>query len=133
MDNSVKLADKTKPISLKDRRKRIVGLFRYLVIDFALERVEGRVLGKGFIEKRSVERNRRRARRFVATSLELGGVLIKLGQYLSTRFDLLPEVWLEELSTLQDMVPSVDFSLLQPVIEQDLNAPVSELFLDINP
>ncbi|MDB5081044.1 MAG: hypothetical protein JWP00_2968 [Chloroflexi bacterium] len=130
---NLKLANKTKPITLKDRRKRIVGLFRYLVIDIATERVQGRVLGKKYIEQRSEARNRRRARRFVETSLELGGVLIKLGQYLSTRFDLLPEVWLEELSRLQDSVLPVDFSLLLPVIEQDFGGTLDELFLEFNP
>lgn len=130
---NLKLANKTKPITLKDRRKRIVGLFRYLVIDIATERVQGRVLGKKYIEQRSEARNRRRARRFVETSLELGGVLIKLGQYLSTRFDLLPEVWLEELSRLQDSVLPVDFSLLLPVIEQDFGDTLDELFLEFNP
>jgi predicted unusual protein kinase regulating ubiquinone biosynthesis (AarF/ABC1/UbiB family) len=130
---NLKLADKIKPITLKDRRKRIVGLFRYLVIDIATERVQGRVLGKKYIEQRSEARNRRRARRFVETSLELGGVLIKLGQYLSTRFDLLPEVWLEELSRLQDSVLPVDFSLLLPVIEQDFGDTLDELFLEFNP
>ncbi len=133
MDTTLTLPDKAKPISLKNRRKRIVGLFRYLIIDIVTERVQGRVLGKKYIERRSEARNRRRARRFVATSLELGGVLIKLGQYLSSRFDILPEVWLEELSRLQDSVLPVDFSLLQPIIEQDLGGTVAELFLEFNP
>jgi predicted unusual protein kinase regulating ubiquinone biosynthesis (AarF/ABC1/UbiB family) len=130
---NLKPGDKAKPISLKDRRKRIVGLFRYLIIDIVIERVQGRVLGKKYIERRSEERNRQRARRFRQTAIEMGGVLIKLGQYLSTRFDLLPEVWLEELSTLQDSVLPVDFSLLLPIIEEDLGGTLEELFLEFNP
>jgi predicted unusual protein kinase regulating ubiquinone biosynthesis (AarF/ABC1/UbiB family) len=118
---------------MKARRKRIVGLFRYLLIDILIEQAEGRILGKRFAEKRTEARNRKRAERFVATSLELGGVLIKLGQFLSTRFDLLPEVWLNELSRLQDSVLPVDFSLLKPIIEGDFGGPIESLFLEFNP
>src|SRR4051812_9232237 len=123
-------ATKSPPTSLKARRKRIIGLFRYLLIDILIEQAQGKVLGKKFIEKRSEVRNRKRAQRFVATSLELGGVLIKLGQYLSTRFDILPEVWLEELSRLQDSVLPVDFSLLKPIIEEDFGGTIETLFLE---
>ncbi len=129
----IRPATKSLPISLKARRKRIVGLFRYLLIDILKEQAQGKILGKKFIEKRSEVRNRKRAQRFVATSLELGGVLIKLGQYLSTRFDLLPEVWLEELSRLQDSVLPVDFSLLKPIIEEDFGGTIETLFLEFNP
>ena len=47
--------DKAKnPISLKDRRKRIIKLFRWLVFDFFLESTQARFLGKGWVEKRKV-------------------------------------------------------------------------------
>lgn len=121
-----------KVIELKDRRKRILQLFRYLVFDIARENLQGRVMGKQYIEKRAEERNRQRARRFTEAALELGGVLIKLGQYLSARFDLLPDVWIKELSRLQDSVPSVDFEQLRPIIEQDLNGRVEDLFMEFD-
>src|SRR5689334_12494533 len=94
----------TRPLTIKDRRKRIIKLFRYLLLDIAIENAQRRLFGEGFVEKRTEARNRKRAKRFVETALEMGGVLIKLGQYLSARFDLLPEVWIEELSRLQDSV-----------------------------
>ncbi len=122
----------TKTISLKDRRKRIISLFRFLVFDIVKENFFGKLRGKKWLAKGAEERNRRRAQRFVETALELGGVLIKLGQYLSARFDILPEVWIKELARLQDSVPAVDFSLLRPVIEQDLGGKLEELFLEFN-
>lgn len=121
-----------KTITLKERRKRIIQLFRFLIVDILRERLQQRVLGKKWVDKGRSERNRYRARRFRTTALELGGVLIKLGQYLSTRFDLLPEEWLEELAQLQDAVPSVDFEELRPFIEQDFGDKLENLFLEFD-
>lgn len=122
----------SKVISLKDRRKKIIRLFRGLVFDITLENLERRVFGKKYVERRSHARNRKRAQQFTDAALELGGVLIKLGQFLSSRFDLLPDVWIEELSRLQDAVPPLDFSELRPIIEADLNGRVEDLFLEFN-
>jgi predicted unusual protein kinase regulating ubiquinone biosynthesis (AarF/ABC1/UbiB family) len=124
---------KKQPLTLKQRRGRILRLFRWLLLDISLEKSQRAVLGNKWADKHQVERNRRRARRFVQTASEMGGVLIKLGQYLSARFDLLPDEWIQELSKLQDAVPSVDFADLVPVIEQDFGASLSELFARINP
>jgi len=124
--------NKKGPVSLKQRRSRIIRLFRWLLWDITLEKTQSQILGKKWVEKGKVARNHRRAVRFRETAIELGGVLIKLGQYLSARFDLLPEEWIEELSKLQDAVPSVDFAELKPIIEADFGAPLSELFLRIN-
>ena len=122
----------TKLIGLKDRRKRIIQLFRFLIFDIARESLEGRILGKNYVKQRAADRNRRRAQRFTNDALELGGVLIKLGQYMSTRFDLLPPIWIKELTRLQDMVPSVAFSELRLIIEQDLGDTIENLFLEVN-
>jgi len=51
------------------------------------------------------ETHRRRAERLVETLLELGAAFIKAGQVLSTRPDIVPPVYAEALSTLQDEVP----------------------------
>lgn len=127
-----KLIKEAKPVTLKDRRKIIIGLFRWLVWDFALEGVQTRVFGKKWAENQKAARNSRRAVRFRETALHLGGVLIKLGQYLSARFDIMPPEWIEELSKLQDAVPSVDFSELKPIIEADLVDSLENLFQDID-
>ena len=51
---------------------------------------------------------------------QLGTTYIKLGQLLSSRPDLLPDVYVEELSKLVDEVPPVPFEEIRPVIEEDI-------------
>lgn len=64
---------------------------------------------------------------------ELGPSFIKLGQLLSTRGDILPPEYVEELSKLQDRVPPVPFAEIKAVIEQELRRPLDELFAHIDP
>lgn len=59
---------------------------------------------------------------------ELGTVFIKLGQVLSTRTDLLPEVYRAELAKLQDEVPPLPEHLIADVIRADLEAPPDKIF-----
>jgi ubiquinone biosynthesis protein len=59
---------------------------------------------------------------------ELGPTFIKLGQALSTRHDLLPSVYIEELYKLQDEVPATPFEIMKPVIEGELGHPLQEVF-----
>lgn len=70
------------------------------------------------------------AREFRLALEELGTTYIKLGQLLSSRPDLLPDVYIEELSQLVDQVPPVPFSELQPMIEEDLGP---DAFAEIDP
>lgn len=64
---------------------------------------------------------------------ELGPSFIKLGQLLSTRGDVLPPEYIEEFSKLQDQVPPVPFSQIQPVIEGDLRQSLADIFERIEP
>ena len=59
---------------------------------------------------------------------ELGPTFIKLGQVASTRADLLPPEWIEELKKLQDAVPPFAFEKVKEVVEYGLKAPLSEKF-----
>ena len=59
---------------------------------------------------------------------ELGPTYIKLGQILSTRPDLIPVDFINELSKLQDSVSPRDFSEVRMVIESELGAPPEELY-----
>src|SRR5919202_2983593 len=61
---------------------------------------------------------------------ELGTTYIKLGQLLSSRPDLLPDVYIEELTRLVDEVPPVEFSAVERVIQEDLG---SDVFVKIDP
>src|SRR5690242_12506859 len=70
---------------------------------------------------------------FRKTALELGVLMIKLGQFLSSRADLLPQAALDVLSSLQDEVPPAPFSHVVSVIESELHRPVAELFQELEP
>src|SRR5438876_1083903 len=70
------------------------------------------------------------AREFRLGLEELGTTYIKLGQLLSSRPDLLPDVYIEELGRLVDEVPPVPFSELEPVLRKELNP---DLFARIDP
>ncbi len=59
---------------------------------------------------------------------ELGTTFIKVGQILSTRTDILPSEYTEELSKLQNSLPPLPFSTIEEVILQEFGKPVNEVF-----
>ena len=68
------------------------------------------------------------ARRFYETSVEQGGALLKVGQLLSARHDLLPPAWISELSKLQDEVPALPPGTARAVVEAEFGKPLEQLF-----
>ncbi len=73
------------------------------------------------------------ARQYRDLAVALGGVLIKLGQFLSTRVDLLPVEVTRELAGLQDRVPAVPFEGIARRLEEDFGRPPGEVFAEIDP
>lgn len=65
--------------------------------------------------------------------IELGPVYVKLGQLLSTRPDLLPAEYINELTALQAEVPPVPWEEVEVVIRQEIRRPIEEVFTTINP
>ncbi|MBN1654809.1 MAG: AarF/ABC1/UbiB kinase family protein [Deltaproteobacteria bacterium] len=63
---------------------------------------------------------------------ELGGSFVKLGQIISTRPDLIPQEIIEELKRLQDEVSPLPFEELRAELEEQLGAPISEVFRDFD-
>lgn len=61
-------------------------------------------------------------------AIQLGALMIKLGQFLSSRYDLLPEPALAVLASLQDEVPAEAFSHVVSVIETELGKPIDQVF-----
>ncbi len=78
------------------------------------------------------EQFRKNARKVLNTFISLGPVYIKLGQWLSSRADILPQPYLEELAKLQDSVPAAPFEQVKPIIEKDLG-PINQTFDEIDP
>ncbi|NJW53410.1 ABC1 kinase family protein [Salinimicrobium oceani] len=58
----------------------------------------------------------------------MGPTYIKLGQLLSTRPDLLPDRYLEALSSLQDDLPTISYDEVQTIIESELGTKISKAF-----
>ncbi len=76
------------------------------------------------VKSRRSLRFRRIARRFRFLSVRMGGVMIKLGQFLSARVDVLPPEIIEELIGLQDEVPPVPLDEIKRVLQNELGDPL---------
>jgi ubiquinone biosynthesis protein len=100
----------------------------------------GRVLARqGFQELFTAARAgdeaavRERAKRLRGAMEELGPTFAKMGQILSTRPDLLPQAFVEELSTLQDRVTPLTEKEVVKVMEEALGVPWEDVFESIDP
>lgn len=65
-------------------------------------------------------------------ALKMKGVMIKVGQFLSSRVDFLPDEYTSELSLLQDSVPPHDYDKIKKRIIEELGAPPEDIFLKFN-
>ncbi|HVI74543.1 MAG TPA: lipopolysaccharide core heptose(II) kinase RfaY [Anaeromyxobacteraceae bacterium] len=77
------------------------------------------------------EPDRRTAQRFRQLLIDLGPTFIKLGQLLSTRPDILPSHWVDELSQLQDAVPPFPIAEVRAEIERGLGRPLERCFSEL--
>jgi predicted unusual protein kinase regulating ubiquinone biosynthesis (AarF/ABC1/UbiB family) len=87
----------------------------------------------GITEEKRAARRKRQAIWIRETFLDLGPTFIKVGQLFSTRADLFPSEYVEELSKLQDRVPAFRYEQVEAIIKQDLGKPVAELFRSFDP
>ncbi len=94
------------------------------------ELIVARLVGSERVQKGRLGRLARLARSFRRLAVHLGGVWIKLGQFISTRVDMLPQEVIAELADLQDAVPPEDSAAIIALIEAELKQPVDELFAE---
>lgn len=110
------------------RVRRFTWLFLGIVWDFRREAKIAAKVGGQVARERMSNRHRRRAIKFRQTAIEMGGVLIKLGQFFSSRVDIMPEEYIQELAKLQDTVPPAPFAEVKEIIETDFKQPLEKIF-----
>ena len=102
---------------------------RFILWDIVLRRIGFR----RWVRRTRNERLRREATRFRVLAIRMGGVMIKVGQFLSSRLDVLPREVTDELANLQDEVPAEDFTRIRELAEAELGAPLGDLFEEVDP
>ncbi|TQL53698.1 putative unusual protein kinase regulating ubiquinone biosynthesis (AarF/ABC1/UbiB family) [Subtercola boreus] len=77
-------------------------------------------------------RMRRFAQKFHVLAVDLGGLMIKVGQFMSSRLDVLPPEITKELEGLQDEVPPVPFPAIRELAERELGVSLSRVFESVD-
>lgn len=120
-------------------KRRIWVVRRTVRIWFFLLRVLFKLIAMKGVEnaRDSTEETRSLARRTLAKflckgCLKLGPTFIKVGQLMSTRIDLLSKEYIEELRSLQDSVPGFGKAAAVAIVEQELGAPIEDLYDSFN-
>jgi predicted unusual protein kinase regulating ubiquinone biosynthesis (AarF/ABC1/UbiB family) len=113
------------------RYLRIVFFFGRVVINLILWELIIRNIGlKKLANRTRSKRLFKIARAYRNLAVRMGGVLIKVGQFLSARADILPMEITDELSGLQDEVPPEDFEGIRQLAEAELGGTLSEKFAE---
>ncbi|WP_052404761.1 ABC1 kinase family protein [Bacillus rubiinfantis] len=108
-------------------RKTFFMFFRFFVQFWWLGRLK-RFLSKEKSEQRYRKIYAAQADTFTKTAIELGGLLIKLGQFVSSRVDILPKEYTDKLSQLQDSVAPIATEATVKRIEEEFSLSVADLF-----
>lgn len=111
------------------RFRRILTFFAAIILHVIWwDLLVGRIpLIGDWVRSNRTNRFRRWAARFRVLAINMGGVMIKLGQFLSVRVDVLPPEIIDELMGLQDEVPPETTADILAVIEQELG-PLTKTF-----
>ncbi|WP_448570254.1 ABC1 kinase family protein [Trichothermofontia sp.] len=87
----------------------------------------------GVTEEKQRRRRQRQAVWVRESLLDLGPTFIKVGQLFSTRADLFPNEYVDELAKLQDQVPAFSYEQVEAIIEHDLGKSIQALFRNFDP
>jgi predicted unusual protein kinase regulating ubiquinone biosynthesis (AarF/ABC1/UbiB family) len=115
---------------LKARYRQILWFFSRILLsvifwDMFLPRIGLRRLSR----RTRPERLKRIAHNFRTQAVHMGGVMIKVGQFLSARLDVLPREITDELTGLQDEVQAETYADIRRVAEAELGASLAERYL----
>jgi len=113
----------------RSRYRRIVAfaareLLKIWWFELALPRIGFAALA----DRTRAERMQGFARRFHTLAVQLGGLMIKVGQFMSSRLDVLPPEITAELAGLQDEVPAVPFAEIAALAEAELGVPLDRAY-----
>ena len=114
---------------LRARYWRIMLFFGRATLDFIFWEIILSGIGlRGLARRTRSNRYRQVAARFRLLAIRMGGVMIKVGQFLSSRLDVLPQEITEELAGLQDEVPPEKFEDIRALAEAELGASLKDKF-----
>ncbi|MBM7503727.1 ABC1 kinase family protein [Agromyces aurantiacus] len=120
--------------NLRARYRRILRFAaRYIVQTWWYELVLPRFGLAGVAARGRTARLTRIAQRFHDLAVDLGGLMIKVGQYMSSRLDVLPPEITRELAGLQDEVPPVPFDAIRRLAEAELGLPLELAYAEFDP
>ncbi|MFF1828772.1 ABC1 kinase family protein [Paenarthrobacter sp. NPDC058040] len=126
-------ADQAGPVDTRARYRRILRFAAWhLTVTWWFELILPRFGLRRMAERNRARRMRQFARRFHGLAVELGGLMIKVGQFMSSRLDVLPPEITKELEGLQDEVPPVPFPAIKALAERELGAPLEAVFASID-
>lgn len=110
----------------------VVKLFIDIFLSFYSLRYKRLWHSKVWVEEKKKQLYVSQARYFRETAISLGGLLIKLGQFLSTRVDLLPRSSIDVLAGLQDEVPGVDYTLIKQLADSEFGKDIESIYAAID-
>ena len=114
---------------LRARYRYIMWFFFRAIANLVLwEIILPRIGLKGLTRRTRPARSRHIAIQFRVMALHMGGVMIKVGQFLSARLDVLPAEVTDELSGLQDEVPAENFDAIRKLAEAELGTRLEDKF-----
>ncbi|MDQ7094587.1 AarF/ABC1/UbiB kinase family protein [Desulfosporosinus sp. PR] len=117
----------------KDKRFRvIILLFLRFIVQLWWITKKKRFLSEEKYQKEAKALYRKQASAFAETAGELGGLLIKLGQFFSSRVDVLPEEYTSELAKLQDAVKPVGTPEIIQRIEEEYRCAIAEVYTNFS-
>lgn len=117
----------------KNRRRLDIWIFVLTLIFKLIRNSKKWTYSGGYTEEKFTARRRVQAKWIKDNLLELGPTFIKVGQLFSTRADLFPEEYVNELSKLQDRVPAFSYEQTRQIIEEDFGKPLNKLFRSFDP
>jgi len=118
---------------LRGRYRRIMRFAtRMLAQEWWFELVLPRLGMRGLAERGRPARLRRFARQFHDLAVELGGLMIKVGQFMSSRLDVLPPEITHELEGLQDEVAAESFDRIRAQAEAELGLPLEVAYVSFD-